>query len=68
MILLCLDAAVPRVSVDVVIPTRDTRELTLRAVASVMPDDGATPGVHCIVVDNASSDGTAEAVVAGFPP
>ncbi len=67
MILLCLDAAVPRVSVDVVIPTRDTRELTLRAVASVMPDDGATPGVHCIVVDNASSDGTAEAVVAGFP-
>jgi GT2 family glycosyltransferase len=56
---------VRRPSVDVVIPTRDTRELTLRAVESVVADGAER--VRCIVVDNASSDGTAEAVAELFP-
>src|SRR6266511_2448643 len=51
------------VSVDVVIVTRNTRELTLRCVESVV--DGDARGdleLSCTVVDNASSDGTAEAL------
>jgi N-acetylglucosaminyl-diphospho-decaprenol L-rhamnosyltransferase len=52
-------------TVDVVIPTRNTRDVTLRCVASVLEDDGAH--VNCIVVDNGSEDGTAEAIEARFP-
>lgn len=50
-------------AVDVVVPTRNTRELTLRCLESVLGDSPAT----CTVVDNASTDGTAEAVRARFP-
>ena len=42
------------------IVTHNTRETTVRAVASVC----STPGHNCIVVDNASTDGTAEALAA----
>ena len=49
-------------SVDVVIPTRDTRDLTLACVESLGSED-----VHCVVVDNASSDGTAEALERDHP-
>jgi N-acetylglucosaminyl-diphospho-decaprenol L-rhamnosyltransferase len=46
--------------VDIVIVTHNTRETTVRAVASVCN----TPRGNCIVVDNASTDGTAEALSA----
>ena len=54
-------------TVDVVVVTRDTREMTLRCVRSVR--DAATPEleVACAVVDNASSDGTAEAIEGELP-
>jgi GT2 family glycosyltransferase len=47
-------------TISVVIPTHDTRELTLRCLASL--DRGGAAPVEVIVVDDASSDGTAEAV------
>jgi GT2 family glycosyltransferase len=43
--------------VDVVIPTRDTRDLTTRSVEAAR-----SPQAHCIVVDNASKDETAETI------
>jgi GT2 family glycosyltransferase len=46
--------------VDIVIVTHNTRETTLRAVASICH----IPGANCIVVDNASTDRTAEALAA----
>ena len=49
-----------RPSLSVVIPTHDTRELTLACLAS-LPAGGAEP-LEVIVVDDASSDGTAAAV------
>src|SRR5215218_5820619 len=53
---------------DVVIPTRDTRALTLRCIESVLATDVAADGrLRCIVVDNASSDGTADAIRARWP-
>jgi N-acetylglucosaminyl-diphospho-decaprenol L-rhamnosyltransferase len=53
-------------SVDVVVVTRDTRELTLRCVGATLA--GSSPAeLRCIVVDNASSDGTADAVRARWP-
>jgi N-acetylglucosaminyl-diphospho-decaprenol L-rhamnosyltransferase len=53
-------------SVDVVIPTRNTRELTLGCLASVL-EAGAGLDLRCIVVDNASTDGSAEAIESRFP-
>lgn len=50
--------------VSVVIPTRDTRELTLRCLASL---DRAAPEAEVVVVDDASADGTAEAIAAAHP-
>jgi GT2 family glycosyltransferase len=51
-------------SVDVVVVTRDTRKATLRCLGSVA---GARSLGRLVVVDNASSDGTAEAVREAFP-
>jgi N-acetylglucosaminyl-diphospho-decaprenol L-rhamnosyltransferase len=54
--------------VDVVIVTRDTRELTLRCAESIVAADRAGEArVSCTVVDNASTDGTAEALAAQLP-
>jgi GT2 family glycosyltransferase len=52
---------VPALTVDVVVPTRDTREVTLRCLEAL--EEAAEPDieVHRILVDNASSDGTAAA-------
>jgi N-acetylglucosaminyl-diphospho-decaprenol L-rhamnosyltransferase len=56
------------VAVDVVIPTRDTRELTVRCVESLMESDlAATRSLRCFVVDNASSDGTGEEISSRWP-
>jgi N-acetylglucosaminyl-diphospho-decaprenol L-rhamnosyltransferase len=53
-------------SLDVLIPTRDTRELTLRCLEAVWAS-GEGLELSCVVVDNASADGTAEAIRERFP-
>jgi GT2 family glycosyltransferase len=50
---------------SVVVPTHDTRELTLRCLASLASARPAPAEV--IVVDDGSRDGTAEAVAASYP-
>jgi N-acetylglucosaminyl-diphospho-decaprenol L-rhamnosyltransferase len=50
--------------VDVVVVTRDTRELTLACVRSALAEQSDELTVRCAVVDNASSDGTAAALEA----
>jgi GT2 family glycosyltransferase len=57
---------VPAPAVDAVIPTRDTRELVLACLDSLAAA-GDDVEVRCVVVDNASRDGTAEAVAARHP-
>ena len=47
-------------SVAVVIPTHNRRDLVLQAVRSVL--DQTYSDVRCVVVDNGSTDGTAEAL------
>jgi glycosyltransferase involved in cell wall biosynthesis len=49
-------------TVAVIIPTLNRRELVVQAVTSVMEQRYAD--LCCIVVDNGSTDGTAEAVTA----
>jgi N-acetylglucosaminyl-diphospho-decaprenol L-rhamnosyltransferase len=50
-------------SLDVVIVTRNTRQLTVRCVESVIAGDrGGELELLCTIVDNGSSDGTAEAL------
>jgi hypothetical protein len=53
-------------ALSVVIVSWNTRELTLAALRSFLP---AKPGriLEVVLVDNASSDGSADAVVAAFP-
>lgn len=53
----------PRLSV--VVPTHDTRDITLRCLASLQP--WADEGAEVVLVDDGSSDGTAEAVRERFP-
>jgi glycosyltransferase involved in cell wall biosynthesis len=51
-------------SFDVVVPTFDRRELLLQTLESTLAQ--TLPGVRVSVVDNASQDGTPEAVAARF--
>ena len=51
---------VGRSTVAVVIPTYNRRDLVVQSVRSVL--DQTYPDVRCLVVDNGSTDGTAEAV------
>jgi GT2 family glycosyltransferase len=53
------------VRLSVVVPTRGTRELTLRCLGSL--GDSVAGGVEVVVVDDGSGDGTAEAVRDRFP-
>lgn len=55
----------PPPALSVVVPTHDTRELTLRCLAALAAADPPPPEV--IVVDDGSADGTAEAVAASYP-
>lgn len=50
----------PLPPLSIVIPTHDTRELTLRCLESLAASP--LPGMEVIVVDDASQDGTTEAV------
>ena len=57
-----------RPTVDVVVVTRDTRELTLRCAESVIAAGQAGEAeIACTVVDNGSSDGTAGALAERLP-
>ncbi|HVF58842.1 MAG TPA: glycosyltransferase family 2 protein [Thermoanaerobaculia bacterium] len=49
---------------SVVVPTHDTRELTLRCVTALQ---GSREPLEVLVVDDASSDGTGDALAARFP-
>lgn len=51
-------------ALSVVVPTQNTCELTLRCLASIA---GAAPEAEIVVVDDASVDGTAEAIAGRFP-
>ena len=55
----------PPPALSVVVPTHDTRELTLRCLAAL--DAADPPPLEVIVVDDGSVDGTAEAVAASYP-
>jgi N-acetylglucosaminyl-diphospho-decaprenol L-rhamnosyltransferase len=56
------------VKIDIVIPTRNTRDLILRCIESLYQSGLARTGaLHCTVVDNASSDGTARAIADRWP-
>lgn len=52
-------------TISVVIPTRDTRALTLRCLAALAASDRRPDEV--LLVDDGSRDGTADAVGVGFP-
>src|SRR5690606_31990562 len=58
-------AAADGVKVSVIIVTWNTREMTLECLASVFAS--GTRDMEVIVVDNASSDGTSEAIRERFP-
>jgi N-acetylglucosaminyl-diphospho-decaprenol L-rhamnosyltransferase len=53
-------------TVDAVVPTRNTRALTLRCVEALRRA-GPAVNVQCVVVDNASTDGTADELETRFP-
>lgn len=55
----------PAHRLSLVVPTRDTRDLTLRCLESAAPL--IAEGAEVVVVDDGSRDGTAEAVRARFP-
>ena len=51
------------VRLSVIVPTHETRELTLRCIETLKSE--GTTGLQIVVVDDGSSDGTAEALEAG---
>lgn len=55
----------PLGQLSVVVPTHDTRDLTLRCVETLEAE--GTEGFEIVVVDDGSSDGTAEALAAAHP-
>jgi GT2 family glycosyltransferase len=53
------------VRLSVIVPTHETRELTLRCIETLKSE--GTAGLQIVVVDDGSSDGTAEALAAKHP-
>ena len=53
--------------IDVVVPTRNTRNVTLRAIAAILAERSRGVPARCVVVDNASEDRTSEAIRARWP-
>jgi GT2 family glycosyltransferase len=53
--------------VEIVMPSFNRRELTLQCLRSITRIDRTGIDVHAIVVDDASTDGTAEAIREQFP-
>jgi N-acetylglucosaminyl-diphospho-decaprenol L-rhamnosyltransferase len=60
----------PPPPLSVVVPSRDTRQLTLACLAALTAASRARPelaGLELVLVDDAGDDGTAEAVAASYP-
>lgn len=58
----------PLPPLSIIIPSHNTRELTLRCLESIVQADGqADSGAEVILVDDAGTDGTAEVVAERFP-
>lgn len=61
------DGAAPETAeLTVIVVSYNTRELTLKALATLFANTHRT-AMHVVVVDNASADGSAEAIAAAFP-
>src|SRR5436189_4041274 len=57
-----------RATLDVVIPTHNTRDVTAACIESVFrATDNNAIATQCVVVDNASTDGTAELITTRWP-
>ncbi len=54
----------PNPALSIIVPTRDTRDLTLACLASVGGGEG---GAQLVVVDDGGRDGTADAVAERYP-
>jgi GT2 family glycosyltransferase len=54
-------------ALDVVVVTRETRDVTLRCAEAVLGAPESGPARRLIVIDNGSSDGTAEAIAHRWP-
>jgi len=59
--------AAPRPELSIVVVNWNTRELLLRLLARLLPPGGPRLPAEVLVVDNASSDGSAAAAAAAFP-
>lgn len=61
-----MDTPASDTELTVIIVSYNTREMTLKAVETLYANTQRT-AFHCVVLDNASSDGSAEAIAEAFP-
>jgi GT2 family glycosyltransferase len=55
------------ITVDIIVPTRNTRELTLSCVRAVLDSESSDLALRCIVIDNGSADGTRDRLLSDVP-